>query len=76
MTVRALEWEQSERDRSFLLRGTDLKAAEGWLAEGVGKDPGPTVLETEYVVAAGSRTRRARSLVWAVSFVVLAVIAV
>jgi TIR domain len=76
LTVRALEWEQSDRDRSFLLRGTDLKAAERWLAEGVGKDPGPTALETEYVRAARSRTRRARVLLLAVSLVVLAVIAV
>jgi YVTN family beta-propeller protein len=76
LTVKALEWEQSDRDRSFLLRGTDLKAAECWLGEGLGKDPGPTALETEYVVAARSRTRRARFLVSAVSFVLLAVIAV
>jgi YVTN family beta-propeller protein len=74
--VRGLEWEQSDRDRSFLLRGADLKAAERWLAEGVGRDPGPTALEIEYVVAARARTRRVRLLVSGVSFVVLAVIAV
>jgi WD40 repeat protein len=64
LTVRALEWERSGRDRSFLLRGADLRAAEGWLAAGAGKDPGPTALETEYVVA-GRRaaTRRQRGLV-------------
>lgn len=32
LTVRALEWEQSGRDRSFLLRGSELAAAEQWLA--------------------------------------------
>jgi WD40 repeat protein len=73
LTVRALEWDRSERDRSFLLRGADLRAAEGWLAAGADKDPGPTALETEYVVA-GRRAaaRRQRGLV----FLSLAVTAV
>ena len=52
MTVRALEWEQSGRDRSFLLRGAELRSAEAWLASGAGKDPGPTTLEADYVAAA------------------------
>src|SRR5205085_12346312 len=64
LTVRALEWERSGRDRSFLLRGADLAAAEGWLAAGLDKDPGPTTLENEYVVA-GRRgaARKQRGLV-------------
>jgi WD40 repeat protein len=66
LTVRALEWERSGRDRSSLLRGADLRSAEAWLAAGAGKDPGPTALETEYVVA-GRRAaaRRQRGLVGA-----------
>jgi WD40 repeat protein len=64
MTVKALEWDGSGRDKSFLLRGADLKAAEGWLAAGAGKDPGPTSLEQEYVLAARQpATRRQRVLV-------------
>jgi WD40 repeat protein len=63
LTVKALEWEQAGGDRSFLLRGSELAAAERWLAAGVGKDPGPTVLEQEYLLAARSaRTRRQRLL--------------
>ena len=63
LTVKALEWEQAGRDRSFLLRGSELGAAERWLAAGVGKDPGPTALEHEYLLAARSaRTRRQRLL--------------
>ncbi len=63
LTVRALEWDSSGRDRSFLLRGADLRSAEEWLAAGTDKDPGPTALETEYVVA-GRRAaaRRQRGL--------------
>src|SRR5260221_7697679 len=30
--VRALEWDGEGRDRSFLLRGSELAAADGWLA--------------------------------------------
>jgi WD40 repeat protein len=73
LTVRALEWERSGRDRSFLLRGADLRSAEAWMATGAGKDPGPTALETEYVVA-GRRAaaRRQRGVV----FVSLAMTAV
>ncbi|HEY3944943.1 MAG TPA: TIR domain-containing protein [Solirubrobacteraceae bacterium] len=64
LTVKALEWQQAGRDRSFLLRAAELRSAEGWLAVGVDKDPGPTALETEYLVA-GRRfaTRRQRRLV-------------
>ncbi len=66
LTVRALEWERSGRDRSFLLRGSDLHSAETWLQAGANKDPGPTALETEYLVA-GRRAsaRRQRGLVGA-----------
>ena len=57
VTVRALEWDEHQRDRSFLLRGTELADAEQWLAAGADKDPGPTGLEQEYLLAA----RRAAS---------------
>ena len=40
MTVKALEWAQAGRDRSFLLRGAELAAAERWLAAGADKEPG------------------------------------
>ena len=64
LTVRALEWERSRRDRSSLLRGSELRTAEAWLAAGAGKDPGPTALEAEYLVAARrAATRRQRGLV-------------
>jgi WD40 repeat protein len=75
LTVRALEWEQADRDGSFLLRGSDLQAGERWLVEGAVKEPGPTVLESEYLAASRmASARRQRTLV-AVSLVV-AVLAV
>ena len=61
--LRAIEWDESGRDRSFLLRGSELTAAEGWLASGADKDPGPTGLQQEYVYASrGASTRRQRTL--------------
>ena len=39
LTVRAREWKRSGHDRSFLLRGSDLKAAEGWLVAGPARTP-------------------------------------
>lgn len=73
LTVKALEWDQAGRDRSFLLRGADLATAERWLAVGVGRDPGPTELEQAYLLAGrGAAQRRQRSLV-GLSMVVTAV---
>jgi WD40 repeat protein len=73
LTVRALEWDRSGRDRSFLLRGSDLRSAEAWLAAGTGKDPGPTALETEYLVAARRAAARRQRGVAVGSLVVAAV---
>ena len=64
LTVKALEWDQADRDRSFLLRGSELAAAERWLAAGADKDPGPSAIEQEYLLAARSAaSRRQRTLV-------------
>jgi WD40 repeat protein len=71
--LKAIEWNESGRDRSFLLRGSELTAAEGWLASGADKDPGPTALQQEYVYASRTAaTRRQRTLAGA-SLVVAAV---
>ncbi|MBV9167722.1 MAG: PQQ-binding-like beta-propeller repeat protein [Solirubrobacterales bacterium] len=75
VTVRALEWDRSRRDRSFLLRGADLRSAEAWLAAGAGKDPGPTALETEYVVA-GRRAAALRQRGLLVASLVVAAVSV
>jgi TIR domain len=64
LTVKALEWDGSRRDRSFLLRGSELAAAERWLAAGADKDPGPTALEQQFLLAARTAaSRRQRTLV-------------
>jgi WD40 repeat protein len=73
LTVRALEWDRSGRDRSFLLRGADLRSAEAWLAAGADKDPGPTALESEYVLAGRSAATRRQRRVVGLSLAVTAV---
>lgn len=75
ITVRALQWEKARREASFLLRGAELAAAERWLTAGAGKDPGPTVLEQEFLLAGRhAAARRQRTLLGA--SVIVAVIAI
>ena len=64
--LKALEWEGENRDRSFLLRGAELGAAEQWLASATGKEPQPIPLQAEYVVASRiAAARRQRALMGA-----------
>ncbi len=74
---RAEEWEHGNRDPSYLLRGSDLREAERWLGEQAAhKEPQPTPLQTEYVLASRkAATRRQRTTI-AAAFVALAVTAV
>lgn len=62
LLIRAHEWDENKRNGSFLLQGDDLKTAEAWLAQGVGKKPTPTTLHAEYITAsrqaATARQRR------------------
>ena len=72
-TIRSGEWARAKRDKSFLLRGSDLRVAEEWLAQAPAhpKTP-PTAAQTAYIVAsrkgscpypadlAGRAQRRAR----------------
>lgn len=51
LAVRAREWGRAGRDRSLLLRGSDLKAAERWLAEQVSHDEAATPDQTRYILA-------------------------
>ena len=80
--VQAGRWESADRDRSLLLRGSELAAVEAWIVAAAGKDPGATTLQREYVLASRqAATRRQRTVIGGVSIallvaVVLAVVAV
>jgi WD40 repeat protein len=70
--VRAKEWGADRRDNSSLLRGNDLKEAEAWLATAAHKEPAPTDLHVEYLLASRKAARRRqRWLIGSVSFALL-----
>jgi WD40 repeat protein len=80
LLTRAVEWNERGRDRSLLLRGGDLEAAERWLTEADRhRDPQPTQLQTEFVIAsrgASSRTQRIRLSAALAALAVTSVLAV
>jgi hypothetical protein len=51
LLMRAKEWEREGKDSSFVLRGRDLRDAEQWVAKSSGKEPSPTTLQSQYIVA-------------------------
>lgn len=76
---RASEWDDHERDRSYLLRGGDLADAERWLTGGVDREPVPTQLQIGYVVSSRAAASRARRVRWAlvmIAFVSLSAVTV
>jgi WD40 repeat protein len=74
--VKALEWDGEARDRSFLLRGSELKAAESWLAAcAADADPAATPLQREYLLASARAAAR-RQRAFAGASVVVAVISI
>ncbi len=67
LLVRAREWENKNRDHSYLLRGHDLNEAEKWQAQAAGKEPSPAALQLEYILASRkSSSRRMRTVLAAV----------
>jgi len=74
--VKALDWDSHSRDRSFLLRGSELASADAWLA-GVGDraEPAPTALQRDYIYASRrASSRRQRQLVIASLIAVVAAV--
>jgi hypothetical protein len=61
LLVRAREWETHERDKSYLLTGSDLEGYERLLAQSVNRSPSPNDLQVAYVAASrGRETERQR----------------
>src|SRR4051794_13848198 len=61
LSARAREWVDAGRDRSFLLRGSDLRAAEDWLARQGEHRESPTRPQQEYIaLSRKAATRRQR----------------
>ena len=60
LQVQALEWERTNHENSFLLRGKELQDAELQLAIRSSKEPYPTDLQREYVLKSRHATDRTR----------------
>jgi WD40 repeat protein len=61
LQIRALEWDRNEQETGYLLHGQDLVQAEAWLSQTADKDPQPTALQTQYILASRQdATRRQR----------------
>jgi WD40 repeat protein len=57
--TRALRWQTHDRQRSYLLRGNELRNAEAWLArQSERRKPAPTALQTEFVVTSRDAEKR------------------
>jgi hypothetical protein len=68
LLTRAKEWEQEGKDASFLLRGKDMREAEEWVAKSAEKDPKPTTLHSQYILASRqSATKIQRIIIGAVA---------
>jgi len=68
LQVRALEWERNNHEKGFLLNGGDLSQAETWLSQAGEKDPQPTSLQTQYILASRQEAiRRQRLTLFAVA---------
>ena len=63
LLTRAIEWDQSTRTRGLALSKQELQVAEGWLTEGITKEPKPTELHTEYVAFSRTAVDRFQRLV-------------
>ena len=62
LQVKALEWERSNKDNGFLLRGKDLEEAERQISINANKDPRPTDLQFEYVLLSQQGATRQRRI--------------
>jgi hypothetical protein len=75
LQVKALEWERSSKENSFLLRGKELQDAEFQLAANSSKEPIPTNLQREYVFSSKQAIIRQRRVVASISTAVVIIIA-
>ncbi len=62
LTIRAVEWEQENRNGSYLLRGDDRKQAEQMLAQHE-KEPDLTELQIQYIITSQQRAIRRRWII-------------
>jgi WD40 repeat protein len=76
LQIKALEWDRGRRDKSFLLRGTELQLAEFQLQTNAAKEPCPTDLQREYVQKSRQAAIRQRRIVSAIGILVMIALAI
>lgn len=73
LLTRAKEWEREAKDSSFLLRGKDLREAEQWVAKSAEKEPKPTTLHSQYILASRQLATKTQRIIFeavAVAFLI------
>ena len=71
LQVRATEWEHAEEERSLLLRGKELSAAESLLSD-LDREPRPTQLQTRFILSSRRASgRRQRGIIAVVTAMLL-----
>ncbi len=77
LLIKAVEWNDKERDAALVLRGNDLRSAAQWLQQSADKQPNPTELQREYIQSSQrAATARLRALtLYAVYGVVVVLLA-
>ena len=66
--VKALDWDKRGRNASLLLRGSELREAEAWIASRpADADPAPTPVQREYLLASRNASARRQRLLVAAS---------
>jgi WD40 repeat protein/type II secretory pathway component PulM len=63
LLTRAKEWERMGVESSFLLRGKDLRDAEQWMARSSDRQPKPTTLQSQYILASRQAANRIQRII-------------
>ena len=74
LLTRAIEWDQDQRSKGLALSRQELTMAEGWLTQGVSKEPRPAELHSEYIAFSRAAVNRLQRLM--ISGVVVAFVLV
>jgi hypothetical protein len=60
--LRAIEWDEGDKDPSFSLKGEEIENAQNWLAQSAGKEPIPTELHRNYIAESVKLQKRQQRL--------------
>ncbi len=76
LLTRVKEWDQEGKDKSFLLRGKNLREAEEMVAKAADREPKPTMMQSQYIRASRqSATKTQRIIIAGVAMAFLVALA-